>query len=118
MLRESYILDTLECGEASFATACLLANRKYDKNNHPDDIKSHQYIISFDPRDAAENGLDDGKGTGPRPELLQRELSRSSCYRLHPPGRAQPFGKYPCPHRDRQRPDTRSGAQALYAEAP
>ena len=37
--------------------ACLLANRKYDKNNHPDDIKSHQYIISFDPRDAAENGL-------------------------------------------------------------
>ena len=57
MLRESYILDTLECGEASFAMACLLANRKYDKNNHPDDIKSHQYIISFDPRDAAENGL-------------------------------------------------------------
>ena len=57
MLRESYILDNLECGEASFATACLLANRKYDKNNHPDDIKSHQYIISFDPRDATENGL-------------------------------------------------------------
>ena len=56
-LRESYILDTLECGEASFAMACLLANRKYDKNNHPDDIKSHQYIISFDPRDAVENGL-------------------------------------------------------------
>ena len=35
----------------------LLANRKYNKNNHPDDIKSHQYIISFDPRDAADNGL-------------------------------------------------------------
>ena len=56
-LRESYILDTLECSDFSFATACLLANRKYDKNNHPDDIKSHQYIISFDPRDAADNGL-------------------------------------------------------------
>ena len=56
-LRESYLLDTLECGDFSFATACLLASRKYDKNNHPDDIKSHQYIISFDPRDAAENGL-------------------------------------------------------------
>ena len=56
-LRESYILDTLECGDFSFATACLLANRKYNKNNHPDDIKSHQYIISFDPRDAADNGL-------------------------------------------------------------
>ena len=57
MLRESYILDTLECGDFSFATACLLANRKYGKNNHPEDIKSHQYIISFDPRDAVENGL-------------------------------------------------------------
>ena len=57
LLRESYILDTLGCGDFSFATACLLANRKYNKNNHPDDIKSHQYIISFDPRDAVENGL-------------------------------------------------------------
>ena len=57
ILRESYILDTLECGDFSFATACLLANRKYNKNNHPEDIKSHQYIISFDPRDAVENGL-------------------------------------------------------------
>ena len=34
-----------------------MANRKYNKNNHPDDIKSHQYILSFDPRDAADNGL-------------------------------------------------------------
>ena len=57
LLRESYLLDTLECGDFSFATACLLANRKYSKNNHPDDIKSHQYILSFDPRDAADNGL-------------------------------------------------------------
>ena len=57
MLRESYILDTLECGDFSFATACLLANRKYSKNTQHGDIKSHQYIISFDPRDAADNGL-------------------------------------------------------------
>ena len=57
MLRESYILDTLECGDFSFATACLLANRKYGKNNQHGDVKSHQYIISFDPRDAADNGL-------------------------------------------------------------
>ena len=57
MLRESYLLDTLECGDFSFATACLLANRKYGKNIQHGDIKSHQYIISFDPRDAADNGL-------------------------------------------------------------
>ena len=57
LLRESYLLDTLECGDFSFATACLLANRKYGKNTQHGDIKSHQYIISFDPRDAADNGL-------------------------------------------------------------
>ena len=57
MLRESYLLDTLECGDFSFATACLLANRKYGKNTQHGDIKSHQYIISFDLRDAADNGL-------------------------------------------------------------
>ena len=57
MLRESYLLNTLECGDFSFATACLLANRKYGKNTQHGDIKSHQYIISFDPRDAADSGL-------------------------------------------------------------
>ena len=56
-LRESYLLNTLDCGDFSFATACLLANRKYGKNTQHGDIKSHQYIISFDPRDAADNGL-------------------------------------------------------------
>ena len=56
-LRESYILDTLECGDFSFAMACLQASRKYGKNTQHGDIKSHQYIISFDPRDAADNGL-------------------------------------------------------------
>ena len=37
-LRDSYLLDTLECGDFSFATACLLANRKYGKNT--------QHVIS------------------------------------------------------------------------
>ena len=56
-LREAYLLDTLECGENTFAMACLLANRKYGKNGNPSDVKTHHYIISFDPRDAADNGL-------------------------------------------------------------
>ena len=34
-----------------------MANRKYGKSTQHGDIKSHQYIISFDPRDAADNGL-------------------------------------------------------------
>lgn len=56
-LRDSYLLDTLECGESSFAMACLIANRKYDKNGGREDVKTHHYIISFDPKDAVENGL-------------------------------------------------------------
>ena len=56
-LRENYLLNTLECGGNTFAMACLLANRKYGKNAQPGDVKTHHYIISFDPRDATDNGL-------------------------------------------------------------
>ena len=56
-LRDDYLLDTLECGGNTFAMACLLANRKYAKNGNPSDVKTHHYIISFDPRDATDNGL-------------------------------------------------------------
>ena len=56
-LRDSYLLDNLECGESSFAMACLIANRKYGKNGGREDVKTHHYIISFDPKDAVENGL-------------------------------------------------------------
>ena len=56
-LRDSYLLDTLECGESSFAMACLIANRKYGKNGRREDVKTHHYIVSFDPKDAVENGL-------------------------------------------------------------
>ena len=40
-LRDSYLLDTLECGESSFAMACLIANRKYGKNGRREDVKTH-----------------------------------------------------------------------------
>ena len=56
-LRDSYLLDTLECSESSFAMACLIANRKYGKNGGREDVKTHHYIISFDPKDAVENDL-------------------------------------------------------------
>ena len=89
-LRDSYLLDTLECGDFSFATACLLANRKYGKNTQRDDIKSHQYIISFDPRDAADNGLTMEKAQALGLKFCEEQLPRSSCHRLHSPGWAQP----------------------------
>ena len=55
--REDYRMDTLLCGEEDFAIACMKANLRFEKNNRKGDVKSHHYIISFDPRDGAENGL-------------------------------------------------------------
>ena len=55
--REDYRLSTLNCGEEDFAVACMRSNLRYGKNQRREDVKSHHYIISFDPRDAADNGL-------------------------------------------------------------
>ena len=55
--RRDFRLETLNCGEEDFALSCIRANMRYGKNNKREDIKSHHYIISFDPRDAADNGL-------------------------------------------------------------
>ena len=55
--REDYRLSTLNCGGEDFAGACMRANLRYGKNQRREDVKSHHYIISFDPRDAAHNGL-------------------------------------------------------------
>ena len=55
--RQDYRLDTLNCGGEDFALSCIRANLRYGKNSKREDIKSHHYIISFDPRDAADNGL-------------------------------------------------------------
>ena len=55
--REDYRLATLNCGEEDFAVACLRSNLRYGKNQKREDVKSHHYIISFDPRDGTDNGL-------------------------------------------------------------
>ena len=57
MLREDYRIATLNCGGEDFAVACMRSNLRYGKNQKREDVKSHHYIISFDPRDAADNGL-------------------------------------------------------------
>ena len=55
--REDYRISTLNCGEEDFAVACMRSNLRYGKNQKKEDVKSHHYIISFDPRDGADNGL-------------------------------------------------------------
>ena len=55
--REDYRLSTLNCDGEDFAVACMRANLRYEKNQRREDVKSHHYIISFDPRDGPDNGL-------------------------------------------------------------
>ena len=55
--REDYRLSTLNCDGEDFAVACMRANLRYGKNQQREDVKSHHYIISFDPRDGPDNGL-------------------------------------------------------------
>ena len=55
--RTGYLISSLNCGEEDFAIACMRSNLKYGKNQKREDVKSHHYIISFDPRDTQDNGL-------------------------------------------------------------
>ncbi len=57
VLRDDYRISSLNCGGKDFAIACMRSNLKYGKNQKQEDVKSHHYIISFDPRDATDNGL-------------------------------------------------------------
>ena len=71
MLREDYRIATLNCGDEDFAVACMRSNLRYGKNQKREDVKSHHYIISFDPRDAVDNGL-----TVDRAQALGEEFCR------------------------------------------
>ena len=55
--REDYRISSLNCEGEDFAVACMRANLRYEKNQKREDVKSHHYIISFDPRDGTDNSL-------------------------------------------------------------
>ena len=72
VLRDDYRISSLNCGDEDFAIACMRSNLKYGKNQKREDVKSHHYIISFDPRDAPDNGL-----TVDRAQALGEEFCKS-----------------------------------------
>ena len=55
--RDDYIQSGMNCNPFTFDAECVKLNHQFHKNNHKGDIMAHHYIISFDPRDAADNGL-------------------------------------------------------------
>lgn len=55
--RTEYIMQEINCNPFTFDMECMELNARYHKNQVYDEIKSHHYIISFDPKDVTENGL-------------------------------------------------------------
>lgn len=70
MLREEYYLDGLNCDPFSFDKECEQINARFHKNQKYNEIKSHHYILSFDPKDKEDAGL-----TGEKAQALGLEFA-------------------------------------------
>lgn len=57
LIREEYYLDGINCDPFTFAAECQETNAYFHKNQSYNEIKSHHYIISFDPKDRDEHRL-------------------------------------------------------------
>ena len=57
IMREGFILDGINCSPYSYDKECEMLNAQVHKNQKYSDIKSHHYIISFDPQDNADGKL-------------------------------------------------------------
>ena len=51
-LRDDYFLDGVNGDPFTFDTECMELNDRFGKKQNYDEIKSHHYIISYDPKDA------------------------------------------------------------------
>lgn len=71
ILRYEYYLDGLNCDPFSFDKECEQTNAAFHKNQNYSDIKSHHYILSFDPRDTEESGL-----TGEKAQAIGLEFAK------------------------------------------
>ena len=77
ILREEYYIGGILCEPMAFDQECKVLNDRYNKNKSFNEIKSHHYIVSFDPRDVTENGL-----TGKKAQELSMEYAKK-CFPGH-----------------------------------
>lgn len=73
MIRDEYYLDGINCDPFTFAAECQETNTYFHKNQSFNEIKSHHYIISFDPKDRNEHVL-----TGEQAQQLGVEYARNN----------------------------------------
>jgi len=57
LMRDRFIIEGINCAPFSFDLECKMLNAQYHKNWKSSEIKSHHYIVSFDPMDKAEGRL-------------------------------------------------------------
>lgn len=73
IMRKEFYIAGLNCEPYSFDAACQQLNREYQKNQNKNEIKSHHYVISFDPADKDECGL-----TGERAQAIGLEYAKAN----------------------------------------
>ena len=63
MIRDSFLIEGINCEVDTFGAECIETNRCYGKNNAARDVKAHHYIISFSPDDniTMQEAMDFGK---------------------------------------------------------
>lgn len=63
MMRDSFLIEGINCEVDTFGAECIETNRYYGKNNVAKDVKAHHYIISFSPDDyiTMQEAMDFGK---------------------------------------------------------
>lgn len=73
VMRENFLIDALETSVATFDMDCMNTNARFHKNNKREDVKSHHYIISFDPKDSA-----DGRITMEKAQSIGMEFAKKN----------------------------------------
>ena len=71
--RKEYYIDGINCDPFTFDMECKELNLQYGKNQAYNEIKSHHYILSFDPKDTEENRL-----TGEQAQRLGLEYAKKN----------------------------------------
>ena len=74
VLRKEFLVDGVNCEPYSFDKECEIVNAKYHKNQKYSEIKSHHYIISFDPKDNDERSLTGEKAQALALEYVKRNF--------------------------------------------
>ena len=51
MLRKKFVMEGILCDASTYARECRKTNEKFGKNKKKPEIRTHHYILNFDPKD-------------------------------------------------------------------